>query len=157
MCQGTLEEVRGACAVILRDVYAPGLKCPPEGFDRMVEALIEGMKPVSPMLDLGAFMAYTLEMCGVSGPAPRLAARYSRWMYNVQTYTHRVLLTKGWLACVFRPLLNYNMMFSVWANINFPLGAAIKFGTRVFSRVPDHHHQNADPAPPAVVDDHRPA
>lgn len=162
LCQGTLDEVRSVCAVILRDVYAPGLKCAPPEFGSLVEALIEGMKPVSPMLDLDAFMTYTLEMCGVcDAERPRLTAWYSRWMYNAQTYTHRVLLTKWWLAFVFRPLLNYNMMFSVWLNIHFPFGAAIRFGTRAFYRVPEHHHPTAQatdavPATAPVVDDDRP-
>ncbi|XP_022165470.1 uncharacterized protein LOC111030339 isoform X1 [Myzus persicae] len=134
LCSGSLEEVRGTCALILRDVYAPGLLNPPPRFEHMVEALLDGMKPISPMLDTDAFMAFTHELCGVPVRQP-LVARYSRWMYNVQVFTHSVLLTNAWLAFVFRPVLNYNMRFSVWLNVKFPVGAALQFGTKVFHRV----------------------
>jgi len=124
-------------------VYAPALVKPPAQFNSMVAALIDGMKPISPMLDLDAFMTFTYKMCGVADETERrIVTRYSRWMYNVQTYTHDVLLSNVWLAHVFRPLLNYNMMFSVWVNVKFPFGAAFRFGTKVFSRVEDtHRHQ----------------
>lgn len=139
-----MEEVRATCSVILQDVYAPALKEPPKEFDSMVKALIEGMKPISPMLDFDAFMTYTFEMCGITDMKQRLTTRYSRCMYNIQIYTHNVLLTKRWLAFIFRPLLNYNMRFSVWLNIKFPFGAAFKFGTKVFSRTPDPHSNVGD-------------
>lgn len=140
MCQGTLAEVRTVCDIILNDVYVPALMNPPAEFHSMVGALIEGMKPISPMLDMDAFMMYTRRICGISGAGPKLANAYSRWVYNFQLYTHDVLLTRPWLAFVFRPLLNYNMMFSVWVNIKFPFGAAIRFGMRAFHRVPDAPH-----------------
>ncbi|XP_050439003.1 rubber oxygenase-like isoform X2 [Adelges cooleyi] len=137
LCQGTLEEVRGVCAVVLDDVYAPGLKQPPKGFQRMLESLLDGLKPVSPVLDVHAFMRYTKDLCGVSKGVdePPLRTWFSRCMYNIQVFTHEVLLAKRWLAWVFRPLLNYNMRFSVWVNVKFPFGAAIKYGTKVFVRV----------------------
>lgn len=138
MCQGTLEEVRSVCNIILKDVYIPALKEPPTEFNHMVEVLIEGMKPISPVLDFDAFMTYLYEVCGVSDMEPRLNNWYSRWIYNIQSYLHNVLLTKRWVAIIFRPLLNYNMMFSVWINIKFPFGAAFKFGTKVFSN--ERHH-----------------
>lgn len=143
MCQGSLDEVRSACATIMRDVYVPALKNPPAEFNSMVAALIDGLKPVSPMLDQDAFMTFVYDQCDMSTiMEPRITTRYSRWMYNIQTYTHNVLLTNAWLACVFRPLLNYNMMFSVWVNIKFPFGAAFRFGTKVFYPVQDNvHHQ----------------
>lgn len=141
LCQGTLGEVRCACEIILRDVYNPSIKAPIEGFDHMVYAMIEGVKPISPMLDTDAFIMYANTLCGVTGTAERLKTRYSRFIYNLQTYTHEVLLTKRWLAFFFRPLLNYNMKFSMWLNANFPIGAACKFGFKVFSPVqPDHSH-----------------
>jgi len=136
--------VRSACKIILRDVYNPSLKKPPAEFEHMVKALIDGMKPISPMLDVDAFMTFMYRLCGTSGVSERITTRYSRWMYNVQAYTHDVLLTKRWLAFIFRPLLNYNMRFSVWLNINFPFGAAFRFGIKVFSRVPlDNPHQSS--------------
>ncbi|KAL5238004.1 hypothetical protein ACI65C_005414 [Semiaphis heraclei] len=136
LCSGSLEEVRGTCALILRDVYAPGLTNPPPRFEQMVEALLDGMKPISPMLDTVAFMAFTHELCGAPVRHP-LVTRYSRWMYNVQVYTHAVLLTNPWLAFVFRPFLNFNMRFSVWLNVKCPIGAALRFGTKVFHRIRD--------------------
>lgn len=133
LCNGTLEEVRGACAIILKDVYVPALKKPTTQFNQMVEAMIDGMKPISPMLDFDAFMTYLIELCGITDMEKRLTTRYSRWMYNIQKYTHNVLLTNKWLVLIFRPVLNYNMRFSVWINIKFPFGAAFRFGTKVFS------------------------
>ncbi|VVC34540.1 Hypothetical protein CINCED_3A008711 [Cinara cedri] len=138
LCQGTLEEVRSTCDIILKDVYVPALMDPPAEFHRMVVTLIEGIKPISPMLDVDAFMTFTRRICGLPDTGTPLANTYSRWMYNIQAYTHDVLLTRRWLAFVFRPLLNYNMMFSVWLNVKFPFGAACKFGMKTFSRVPDH-------------------
>lgn len=148
LCHGSLEQVRSACSVILRDVYAPALTKPPAEFDGMVAALIDGMKPISPMLDLDAFMTFTYRLCDVPEAVAgrRIATRYSRWMYNVQMYTHDVLLTNAWLARVFRPLLNYNMMFSVWVNVKFPFGAALRFGTKVFTRHDDHQPLRDSPA-----------
>ncbi|XP_025415895.1 uncharacterized protein LOC112687342 isoform X2 [Sipha flava] len=140
LCQGTLEEVRCVCSIILKDYYAPALRKPTPEFNQMVEALIDGMKPISPMLDLDAFMTYLTEICGVTDMDNRLSTRYSRCMYNIQTYTHDVLLTNKWLAVIFRPLLNYNLRFSVWINIKFPFGAAFRFGTKVFSRVQETPH-----------------
>lgn len=144
MCQGTLEEVQSVCHIILNDLYVPALKKPPTEFNHMVEVLIDGMKPISPMLDLDATMTYMYELCGVSDMEPRLTNWYSRWVYNIQSYSHNVLLNKKWLAIIFRPLLNYNMMFSIWLNIKFPFGAAFRFGTKVFSREQPHPIKNND-------------
>jgi len=146
LCQGSVDEVRSMCATLMKEVYVPALKNPPAKFNSMVTALIEGIKPISPMLDVDAVMTFLYDQCGVSKiMEPRLTTTYSRWMYNIQMFTHNVLLSKAWLACVFRPLLNYNMMFSVWLNINFPFGAAFRFGTKVFYPVQDNvHHQPID-------------
>lgn len=138
LCQGTLEEVRSACDIILKDVYVPALKQPPTEFSRMVEALINGLKPISPTLDAAAFRTYLCEVCGISDLKPQMVTRYSRCMYNIQKFTHEVLLTKKWLAIIFRPFLNYNLRFSVWLNDKFPFGAAFRFGTKVFYRDQNH-------------------
>lgn len=99
----------------------------------MIDALIEGLKPISPLLDLDAFLTYAYEVCGISGSRQRMTTRYSRWMYSIQTYTHNVLLSKWWLAFIFRPLLNYGLMFSLWVNSKFPLGLVFRLGSKVVS------------------------
>lgn len=128
------------CDIILKDVYIPALIDPPAEFSHMVDVMIEGMKPVSPLLDQDAFMMFTRRICGVPDIGPPLANTYSRWVYNIQVYIHDVLLNRWWLAFVFRPLLNCSTRFSTWINIKFPLGAACKFGMKAFSRVPDRPH-----------------
>ncbi|XP_050438707.1 uncharacterized protein LOC126844500 isoform X2 [Adelges cooleyi] len=141
LCQGTLEEVRDLCAVVLSDVYTPSLSLPPKDFDCIVEAMIEGFKPVLPIIDLKAIMRYTRELCYL--PTKPLTSYKSRWLYNVQELIHNTLLTKQWLAWACRPILNYLLRISVWINMNFPVIAAIKFGTRAFHDIEEpHNHIN---------------
>jgi hypothetical protein len=133
LCEGTLEEVRTACAFIFEGVYVVSLNKPPAEYNHMIDALINGLKPISPLLDTDAFLTYAFELCGIHDSEQRITTRYSRWMYNIQTYTHNVLLSKQWLAFIFRPLLNYTLMFSLWINSKFPLGLAFRFGTKIIS------------------------
>ncbi|XP_050528325.1 uncharacterized protein LOC126898392 isoform X2 [Daktulosphaira vitifoliae] len=86
LCQGTLEEVRCACAIIMDEVYAPGLRQPPKGFQPMFEALIDGLKPVSPVLDVNAFLRYTQDLCGVSSSEkePYMNSWFSQLWINVK-------------------------------------------------------------------------
>lgn len=99
----------------------------------MIDALINGLKPISPLLDIDAFLTYAFELCGISNSEQRITTRYSRWMYSIQMFTHNVLLSKRWLAFIFRPLLNYALMFSLWVNSKFPLDLAIRFSTKIIS------------------------
>lgn len=142
LCEGSLDEVRCMCELILKDVYVPALRNPIAEFDHMIEVMIEGLKPVTPSLEVDAFMTFTYRTCGIDGMANRLTTWYKRWSYNIQTYTNDVLLRKDWLSIVFRPLLNYNMIFSIWINTVFPFGAALKFGRKAFVRVKlEHSHR----------------
>lgn len=139
MCEGSLVEVRCVCELLLNDVFVPMLRNPVADFDHMVKVMMEGLQPVTPLLNVDAFMTYTYQICGVDGMANRITTWYQRWSYNILTYTHEVLLGKDWLSIVFRPVLNYNLMFSVWINTVFPFGAAFKFGSKAFARVELDH------------------
>lgn len=139
LCEGSLVEVRCTCELLLNDVFVPMLRKPVAEFDHMVEVMIEGLQPVTPLLNVDAFMTYTYEMCGIDGMADRLTTWYKRCSYNILMYTNEVLLRKDWLSIVFRPLLNYNLIFSIWINTVFPFGAALKFGSKAFVRVELDH------------------
>ncbi|XP_050435615.1 uncharacterized protein LOC126842617, partial [Adelges cooleyi] len=134
LCRGSLEEVRSLCAAVMTDVYVPCLKNPPSQFNHMVGALLDGMKPLSFLIDLEAFMKFISRIYGL--PEQRLTNSHSRWIFNIQMFISGVLLTKWWLAWLFRPIMNYQLRISVWLNDNFPLAAALKFGTKVFFKVP---------------------
>ncbi|XP_050531507.1 uncharacterized protein LOC126900093 [Daktulosphaira vitifoliae] len=130
LCQGTSEEVRNLCQLVLSDVYAPYLKQPPRDFDVIARSLIDGFKPIIPIIDVEVMINLTNELCGL--PNKKIVSWYNLWLYNVHKFIHNFLFTIPWLRSISLSVFNILLKFSLWLNSNFPIIAAIQLGQEIY-------------------------
>ncbi|RZF46592.1 hypothetical protein LSTR_LSTR002924 [Laodelphax striatellus] len=130
LCRGDVESTRTACRRILSDVLTPALETPVKDFPPMASALLNGMWAMVPILQAEAFMDFTRHLCGIPQPN-ELRTLYSRMILQLQLFVHSVLLTRYYLALIFRPILNFQMWLAVFLTPKFPLLAFLTFGRNI--------------------------
>lgn len=66
LCTGSIDETRALCRRVLDEVFLPCLATENKDFDEMSRNMLEGLWPVNPYIDPGAYTAFTLTLASTS-------------------------------------------------------------------------------------------
>lgn len=144
LCNGTVEECRILCRLLLDEIFIPFFEKGNKKFDEMGRILIEGMWPLIPFLDPKAFMAFTLQLAtsattnnnhSVVNETSSLPFK-SKLLLNLQLNVHKYLMpTKYWWSTVFRAIFNFFLWLAIFLTENYPLLLYTTFGKKAIVKL----------------------
>ncbi|XP_015119988.1 uncharacterized protein LOC107043162 [Diachasma alloeum] len=139
LCNGSIDDTKALCRRLLEAVFMPNLAKNTKHFNEMSTALLKGLWPINPFIDVHAYkvMTYHLISTAVSYNNNSLTfseepmPTYSRLILNFQLFVHQYLLqTRFWWSGLFRAFFNSQMRMGIYLTEKFPFLAYWIFGRR---------------------------
>ncbi|XP_063985542.1 uncharacterized protein LOC135166832 isoform X2 [Diachasmimorpha longicaudata] len=150
LCNGSINDSKALCRRLLEAVFIPNLAKNTKHFDEMSKALLKGLWPINPFIDIHAYkaMTYRLTLTAVSNNntiiinnnndnnnsltfSDKSMPIHSRLILNSQLFVHRYLLqTRFWWSRIFRAFFNSLMRMAIYLSEKFPFLAYCIFGRK---------------------------
>ncbi|XP_006616508.1 uncharacterized protein LOC122715025 isoform X1 [Apis laboriosa] len=139
ICTGSVEETLALCRRLLDEVFLPSLASSGKDFEEMSRVLIKSLWSVNPYLDSTAFVQFTFIFASSIATnnnhslkiAPSTMSWYSRFILNLQLFTHKYLLPSSyWWSRFFRAFFNSQMRLAIYLTENLPFLAFWNYGIK---------------------------
>ncbi|CAL4212069.1 unnamed protein product, partial [Meganyctiphanes norvegica] len=119
LCRGTLDDVKKECHNVLHEHILPAMTRPPEGFESMSAALLNGTHMVVPFIDEGAFRQYSHYVIGLPFEIKHLG-NYQRLLFNLKFLVYEKVLHIPVLGDLVRIILNFLLSLAINISSNIP-------------------------------------
>lgn len=121
--RGNLRCTIAACEELAKEFFCPNLDNPPENFEKMSEALLEGMWPLIVFYSPAGFKEFTRRLCGCP---PRSLPFIPFCFLYFQIFVHKLLQIPV-ISFFLLPFLNFQIWFTIFVQNTMPILAFMSF------------------------------